>query len=68
MASEHQTTLLPCPFCGQSATVTIEVLETTDYENHLVECDCCTAQIEEATRERAIVAWNRRMWWPENDC
>ena len=50
-----ETKLLPCPFCGGSASI--------EHEGSVfrVQCECCLASTSTVTHSHmAVVAWNRR--------
>ena len=56
--SENEVKLLPCPFCGGEAEVTLFV------GNYGVGCTKCPGAIFNCrgqTKEEAIEAWNRRV-------
>ena len=57
---QHQSTLLPCPFCGgQAELLSAELRETHDA---MIECSQCeTTGPTSETDAEAIAAWNRRI-------
>jgi hypothetical protein len=68
--------LLPCPFCGSSASLDVRLLEHPNWWCGCVICDgivenVCSAQIavggdtEQKAKETAIAAWNRRAFGKE---
>ena len=67
--------LKPCPFCGRSDYLTLEVVEPHTHSDWLkseipdlpdctgecfIECWYCSASISGQTKEQAIARWNRR--------
>ena len=64
-------TLLPCPFCGSTATMDVRLIEPPNWWSTCILCDgiydhICSCQIiaqgdtEQEAVDNAIAAWNRR--------
>lgn len=55
--------LKPCPFCGGNAKVRETGYRKWDGSHrrfYIVECECCTVNIENDKKEEAITSWNTR--------
>ena len=63
--------LLPCPFCGSTATMDVRLIEPPNWWSTCILCDgiydhICSCQIiaqgdtEQEAVDNAIAAWNRR--------
>lgn len=54
------TTLLPCPFCGAKAAMSILEDEPGETISAWVSCECGVEICERPTEEEAISRWNTR--------
>lgn len=68
--------LLPCPFCGSTASLDVRLIEHPNWWGGCVLCDgindhVCSAQMiasgdtEQEAKANAIAAWNRRAFGKE---